>query len=267
MKKYIKKYIPNFIKIPLRKMFYKPVFNYYCPVCETGVSHFNRIGDWAFEGLENSLFPYSVFCFEMPSLFNYSCPNCGVANRNRLYAIYLNEKFKTFDKTKKYKFLDITPNIELSNWIKKYNFLEYRSCDLFTDFADDKVDIQDMKIYKDNSFDFLLCSHVLEHVDDDKKSMRELYRIIKPRGWGIVMVPILLTIDNIYENPQITEENERWKHFGQGDHVRLYSKNGFIERLSNVGFKVIQFDVNYFGQDTFEKSGIPQRSVLYVVEK
>ncbi len=238
-----------------------------CPVCGKNVRAFNRIGDWAFEGAEKHMFPHSPFCFEMPYLFKYSCPSCGSANRNRLYALYLKKQFDSLPADKTVNLLDITPAPQLTKFIKQYSKIKYRSCDLFTDFADDKVDIQDMSIYGDASFDILLCSHVLEHVPDDVKAMRELYRVLKKGGWGIVMVPIMMTIKDICEDPSVTDEAQRWKLFGQGDHVRLYSKTGFVARLEKVGFKVHLYGVDYFGAEDFLRYGIPDRSVLYVVEK
>jgi SAM-dependent methyltransferase len=239
----------------------------FCPVCNTSVSGFMPNGHWVFEGYEKSLFPHSPFCFEMPTLFNNICPSCGSSNRSRLYAIYLKDKFEKENAAAPILFLDVAPQPNLSKLIRSIPTLNYRSCDLNSDYADDKVDIQDMNIYPDNSFDVFICSHVLEHVEDDYKAMLELHRILKPGGWGIVMVPILLTLENIYENSDIKDAETKWKHFGQGDHVRLYSKKGFVERLSNAGFKVEQLSIDYFGKETFIKSSIPERSVLYIVRK
>ncbi|MEW6107736.1 MAG: methyltransferase domain-containing protein [Nitrospirota bacterium] len=133
--------------------------------------------------------------------------------------------------------------------------------------VDDQIDIMDMKIYRDNSVDMFLCSHVLEHVGDDKKAIRELHRILKSDGCGIIMVPILLSLKDIYENPNITSEGDRWKHFGQKDHVRIYSKVGFVARLEESGFEVDQLGINYWGKDVYDKSGLTPQSVLYVVYK
>ncbi|MBK6634354.1 MAG: class I SAM-dependent methyltransferase [Chitinophagaceae bacterium] len=81
--------------------------------------------------------------------------------------------------------------------------------------VDDKLDLQDLHLYKDHSFDVFVCSHILEHVDDDIKAMKELYRILKPGGWGIAMVPIIESVTETHEDPSIKEENLRLKYFGQ----------------------------------------------------
>jgi predicted SAM-dependent methyltransferase len=124
-----------------------------------------------------------------------------------------------------------------------------------------------MNIYEDNTFDFFICSHVLEHIQNDIKAMSELYRVLKPGGKCIAMVPIALSLEEDYENPEITTAEGRWKHFGQDDHVRMYSKSGFVNKLASTGFLVHQLDVNFFGYEIFDKHGIHPRSVLYVVEK
>jgi SAM-dependent methyltransferase len=222
---------------------------------------------WYLETLDRYGFIHSIFTIETLNLFACNCPSCGASDRDRLYGLYLKQKFANMDGTKKYKSIDFGPSAVLSKAIKKYPCLNYRSADLLADNVDDKVDIMNMPTYRDNSVDMFLCSHVLEHVEDDKKAIQELYRILKPGGWGIVMAPIVLTLRDIYEDASIKTEAERWKHFGQGEHHRIYSKQGFISRLEDAGFRVNQFGISYFGAGVFEKHGIHPRSVLYVVEK
>ncbi len=124
-----------------------------------------------------------------------------------------------------------------------------------------------MGIYADGSIGFFICSHVLEHVADDRRALAELYRVLKPGRRGILVVPIVLTITEIDEDPTITDPAERWRRFGQDDHVRLYSKQGFLARVRDAGFVVHQLDRAFFGAETFARHGITQQSVLYVVEK
>jgi ubiquinone/menaquinone biosynthesis C-methylase UbiE len=135
------------------------------------------------------------------------------------------------------------------------------------DGIDDRVDVTDMCTYADNQFDFFICSHVLEHVMDDRKALGELYRVLKPMGQGILMVPIVLGIEEIDEDPSITDDAERWRRFGQHDHVRLYSKHGFIDRVSEAGFRIHQHGWEYFGKEVFTRNGVASQSILYVVEK
>jgi predicted SAM-dependent methyltransferase len=150
---------------------------------------------------------------------------------------------------------------------KEKSKIAVRTADLMMPEVDDCVDIMDMSCYTTGTFDFFICSHVLEHVSDDLQAMLELYRILKMGGKGILMVPILLSTTQTDEDPTLEDIGERWRRFGQDDHVRRYSKQGFIERAEATGFEVKQYDQTYFGQHVFNKHGISASSVLYVVEK
>jgi SAM-dependent methyltransferase len=246
----------------------KIAYKYYCPVCRTHIIDFNRLPDFYMEQLDINRNIHPFFYSETMNYLKYLCPNCSTSDRNRLYALYFEQFFRGIkDINIELKFLDIAPDKTLAKFIKSFNFINYRSVDLLMEDVDDRSDITNLSIYEDNRFDVLLCSHVLEHIVEDRKAMLELYRILKPGGFGIIMVPILLTLSEDLENPEWTSEADRWKYYGQNDHVRMYSKPGFIEKLTNTGFKVNQYGINYFGKDVFEKSGIHARSVLHVVEK
>lgn len=266
----VKRVVPEPIKKYYQKKFFKPSYTgdkYFCPVCKTPVNYFNRLSDYYFEKFDKYQFIHSIFAMETLNILNHSCPACGASDRDRLYALYFMNRFNTMDKPKKYTFIDFGPEPSLAKFIRSYSFLEYRSADLFMKNVDDKVDVMDMNAYEDNSVDIFLCSHILEHVGNDRKAMRELYRILKSGGFGIVMTLILLTLKEVSEDPRIISEADRWKHFGQNDHIRMYSKEGFVRRLEEAGFTVCQLGIDYFGIDIFGRYGIHPRSVLYVVEK
>lgn len=239
---------------------------HYCPVCSSPVRQFNRLADFYYDNLDKNEFIFSIFQGETLNQFQYSCPVCGASDRDRLYALYFQKELS--EVYSGFRFLDIAPSPSLQSFIKtKYSDINYRSADLMMGGVDDVVDITSMNIYEDNTFDFFICSHVLEHIQNDVKAMSELYRVLKPGGKGIAMVPIALSLEEDYENPEITTAEGRWKHFGQDDHVRMYSKSGFVNKLASTGFLVHQLDVNFFGYEIFDKHGIHPRSVLYVVEK
>jgi ubiquinone/menaquinone biosynthesis C-methylase UbiE len=67
-----------------------------------------------------------------------------------------------------------------------------------------------------------VCCHVLEHVDDDMIAMKEFYRVLKPRGWAILQVPIDYGRADTFEDSNITDPKERENYLGQCDHLRLY---------------------------------------------
>jgi predicted SAM-dependent methyltransferase len=108
---------------------------------------------------------------------------------------------------------------------------------------------------------------MLEHIPDDISAMKELHRILKPTAKGILVVPILEGLAEVYEDLNIITEEERLLNFGQEDHVRMYNKEGYITRLKNVGFKVKEYTVKDFSKEIFTQVAISHKSVLYVVEK
>lgn len=238
---------------------------YNCPVCgATGVRMHplskDLLVNWQkFQTVHNPLF------IETMNLGFYQCSQCYTTDRNRLYALYLKSWLNKAGS--KIKLLDIAPDKELTDFLKSYPAVEYRSMDLMRETADDRLDITNMHLYADGQYDFFICSHVLEHIPDDIKAMKELYRILKKGGKGIVMVPLNLQLKETAEDPSCTDEALRWKYFFQYDHVRMYAKEDFISRLMSVGFTVEQLGVDYFSEETFKQNAIYPTSVLYVVNK
>jgi SAM-dependent methyltransferase len=170
------------------------------------------------------------------------------------------------------RIIDFAPSAPLSAFIRRRIAdsappVSYRTADYSGIGVDDQVDITDLQPYADGQFDFFICSHVLEHVTDDRKALSELRRILQPGGKGILMVPIIPSLNEVDEAPNVSDEGERWRRFGQDDHVRIYSKNGFIERVVQSGFEVQQLGKDFFSEASFSRAGITPQSVLYIVEK
>jgi len=128
------------------------------------------------------------------------------------------------------------------------------------------MDVTDLQ-FADDLFDFILCSHVLEHVDADAVAISELHRVLRPGGFGIIQVPVDYTREATYEDPDIRTPETRAVAYGQFDHVRLYGRD-FIDRLKVAGFDVELVDVasRYTDYEQF-KYGIAQHEPLYVVKK
>lgn len=241
---------------------------YYCPICKQRVIRFNPLPITFDIMLEKYHYIHPRHSDEMMNTHAYSCPKCGSSDRERIYAMYLSREFKKMEETgKTYSFLDFAPSQALSKFIKQYSFIKYRSADFYMKGVDDKVDITDLLIYESDSFDIILCSHVLEHVEQDIKAMKELYRVLNKDGFAIIVVPINLGLKEDFEDSTKTSESDRWKYFGQNDHVRVYSKKGFVSKLESVGFHVHQYGLDFFGSVEFERCGIHPRSILYVVTK
>jgi len=237
----------------------------YCPVCNRKVRKFIPLPDFYKKNAEKYGYLYSFDDAETLNYSAYSCPHCNASDRDRLFALYVSNRILEYGVTN--KMLEIAPSRPLSKMLKKTRKITLRTADLMMKGVDDRIDITDMNCYAGGTFDAFICSHVLEHVPDDLKALRELFRILKPGGWGILMVPIILTLDQIDEDPLLEDIAERWRRFGQDDHVRMYSRNGLVERAEGAGFIVKQYGQEYFGTDVFEKHGISAKSILYVVEK
>lgn len=245
---------------------------YHCPVCDNSVRWFDPLPSVYTEELRRHGYKYTPDDAETCNVESYSCPLCEAADRDRLNALYLENLFRDITPSDTVRLVDFAPTPCLSTFIRKLiakspHKFSYRTADLFMNGVDDRIDIMDMKLYADNSVDFFICSHVLEHVTDDKKALVELYRILKHCGRGILVVPIALKADEIDEDPSVTDEAERCRRFGQFDHVRQYSKKGFLSRIKQAGFEVSQLGVEHFGAETFRRHGITNRSVVYIVEK
>jgi predicted SAM-dependent methyltransferase len=240
----------------------------FCPVCESKVRAFAPLPELYSEGLKNHGSDLQLTDFETCNFEAYQCPHCGASDRDRLYTLYLASRLPLDPaKQQSFRLLDIAPAAALSRHIRRKYNIRYRTADLFQKGVDDRVDVTRMDGYADGSFDAFICSHVLEHVENDRMAMSELYRVLKPGGWGISMAPINLRATDVLENAAVITAEERWRLFGQGDHLRLYSREGFINRLMEAGFVVREFREESFGSGTMRRCGLSASSVLYVTEK
>ena len=146
-----------------------------------------------------------------------------------------------------------------SNW-------EYTTTDLHSPLADVKADICALP-FADNSFDLVLCNHVLEHIPADNKAMEELYRIIKKGGTLIAQVPLNENAETTFEDNSITDPVERTKIFGQYDHVRVYGKD-YYTRLEQAGFKAEGIDfLSTLSPKERERFALPKQEKIPVAVK
>lgn len=238
-----------------------------CPVCGVELRAF-KPGAASYERmLREHEYVYPLDAIETFNVAAYSCPSCDASDRERLYALYLDRVLATGEPARRYRLLEFAPSLGLSRKLKRHPLVDYRSADLYRNNVDDRVDITDMRGYADASFDIVLCSHVLEHVPDDRRAMRELRRILRPDGFAIVMVPLVHGVDETNEDGAIDTPALRWKYFGSDDHLRQYGKRDFADRLVAAGFKVERLGADFFGEDAFWRAGIAADSVLYVVRR
>jgi SAM-dependent methyltransferase len=169
---------------------------------------------------------------------NALSPSTFSLERHRLLWLYLKNETDFF--SREIKLLHFAPEQAFYKKFKKLSNIDYDTIDLDSPIAKIKADICDLPI-KDNTYDFILCNHVLEHVLEDKKAINELYRVLKKDGIGIFQVPIDMKRKKTFQDNSITDKKERNKIFGQYDHVRVYGVDYFI-KLKNAGFKVEEID-------------------------
>jgi len=148
----------------------------------------------------------------------------------------------------------------------KLKNLDYTTTDLNSPLADVEADICNLP-FEDNTYDVILCNHVLEHIPNDQKAMQELYRILKPGGWGIFQIPQDLSRELTFEDDSITDKNERAKIFGQYDHVRIYGRD-YFDKLRNVGFEVEEADfAAKLSQEEIDKYRLAKGEIIPLVKK
>lgn len=206
-----------------------------CPCCDY-VGHFKSFG--------------------LPPRFDAKCPRCGALERHRLLVL-MNERhgFLSGGDT-----LHFAPEPQMAVYLKR-QCKGYVSADLMDKRADRSENIE-QTTFPDESFDQIVASHILEHVND-AKALRELFRVLRPGGRLIAMVPIVEGWTSTYEDQNITEPSNRELHFGQSDHVRFYGRD-FRDRLVQGGFNVAEFTAE--GKDVVQY-GLLRGEKVFVCEK
>jgi len=169
---------------------------------------------------------------------NVLSPSTLSLERHRLLWLYLKNETDFFTAPK--KVLHFAPEQAFYKLFRNQKNLDYTTTDLFSPLADVKADICDLP-FADNSYDIILCNHVLEHIPDDTKAMQELYRVLKPGGMGIFQIPQDMNREKTFEDNSITDPKERAAIFGQYDHVRVYGRD-YFDKLRTIGFTVVEED-------------------------
>jgi SAM-dependent methyltransferase len=195
---------------------------------------------------------------------NVLSPSTYSLERHRLLWLYLKNETSFFKA--KLKVLHFAPESALMNQFKKLKNISYDTIDLNSPIADIKADICDLP-FLDNSYDLILCNHVLEHIVDDNKAIRELYRVLKKNGIGIFQVPIDYNRDTTFEDFSVTNKKDRNKLFGQYDHVRIYGLD-FFDRLQKAGFSVEKCEyTSKLSKEDIIKFCLPKKEIIPICRK
>lgn len=258
----LKKMIPVELRPRIRAIYWKIYyfgFKYKCTFCYAHLRAFQPFG-LKFPVLEEKK------VIGGGHRLSVSCPVCGSLDRERLLYLYLLHKTGVFGTP--LKLLHVAPEARLGEILKIKTNIDYLTSDISGKNVMVKMDITDIR-FPDETFDAIICNHVLEHIIDDHKAMSELYRTLKRGGWAILQVPISLTLNNTFEDCTILTETCREEAFGQNDHVRIYAKD-YKDRLKQVGFKVSVFNwiseiENFGGRENL--FGLNEEEGVYFVTK
>jgi SAM-dependent methyltransferase len=162
------------------------------------------------------------------------CPRCNSKARHRRLWLYLERNTNLF--ADPLRVLHVSPNYSLARRFSRLDNLDYVTVDLHERaYVSTRMDLTAIPL-RSGSFDGIVCIHVLEEIPEDRKAMAELFRVLKPGGWAVITTPIWLD-RKTFEEPTITEPEERLKAFGESAHVRIYGYD-LAERLESVGLHV-----------------------------
>lgn len=230
-----KKYIPNEIRVSLRKLNWRRYYiqqtlflpssapGVYCPIAEKNFK--------AFLNIKN----------------DQLTPTNGARMRQRLVWLYLKNELDIFNK--KARVLHVAPELSYMPKLLPLKNLDYVPGDKMVEGYSNQKGVRNIDLtgldFPDNSFDYVICNHVMEHIPDDKAAIAEMFRVLKKGGTAVITVPIDETLDKTYEDFSITAPKEREKHFGQWDHVRWYGRD-IKDRFEKAGFKV---DMNRYAEN------------------
>ena len=255
--------IKHFIREQLTKISNQLFYSgsrYQCITCGSGLRKFIAIGE---------VFPVLKDKNVVGGGLRYAgCPICYSTDRERLIHLYLRDYYE-INKKGNIKVLHIAPEKGLINYFQSLNNITYICGDKFTQGYHYPKFVENMDItsihYEANSFDMVICNHVLEHIIDDKKAIAEIFRVLKPGGNAILQVPLALAMDRTIEDYSIVDHREREKLYGQFDHVRLYGKD-YKDRLESAGFMVEMVSLEQLGASCI-KFGLNSKEELHIAKK
>jgi hypothetical protein len=235
---------------------------FYCPFCK---NHFRKFlpGGFNFPVLTEKQIVGGGY------RENLICPRCYSKDRDRLIYLFLKNKTTIF--REKQKVFHVAPEGWLKTLLTSLPNIEYMAGvkyleGYYYDRRTNLVDITNLP-YEDCFYDAIICSHVLEHIQNDKKAISELYRILKPGGFAILQVPLSKTLKETYEDPSVVSPDERENVFGQFDHVRIYGQD-YRQKIENAGFILRLYNpVREKWSDDIAKYALNPDEDLYVAYK
>ena len=191
---------------------------------------------------------------------NMICPRCGAIDRWRLLWHFIQTHTDLL--TMPCRLLQIAPEAQLQSLFRTYPTIKHLSIDKDNPLAMQKMDITRLDL-DDQTFDAVICSHVLEHIPDDLCAMREIFRVLKPGGWAILQVPLSPVLNSTFEDPAIQSPEDRTRCYGQSDHVRIYGLD-YQDRLRKAGFAINAYNaLTTFGHEWVDHHAVDPRENVF----
>jgi SAM-dependent methyltransferase len=207
---------------------------------------------------------FRAFCDPPISPWPQMCPGCGSLARHRAMWLYIARESDLVSAPR--RLLHVSPEPSIARQLRRLTQLDYVSIDIEPGKAILTMDLSDLK-FADASFDAIICSHVLEHVDDDRRAIAEVARVLRPQGWAILQVPIHPDLISTLEDASIADAKERELRFGQWDHVRVYGRD-YADRLEAAGLHLTLLDyAGSLGSELTLRYGLDAQDPLCVVYK
>ncbi len=233
-----------------------------CPCCRNEVVY-NPISSY-YSATRKNLGIISNAKYETINRDEYTCPVCGASDRDRLMISFL-QKEGLREAAEGTRLLQFAPAEAVSRWIlMNCPQVDYETTDLYMENVSFQSDIMNMYMVPDETYDVIICSHVLEYVQDDRKALSEMKRILKPDGKILFLVPIDVNSSGIAAERGGGVGRGELEAFWQGDHCRRDGKDGLLRRLEEQ-FYVHSLGKDYFGDEVFVQGGLIDTSTLYIL--
>jgi SAM-dependent methyltransferase len=235
-----------------------------CYICKRTFHHFTE-----FRGGSKNLSDYiNALRFVGSDIDNFGCMYCNSNDRERHLFMFF-DKLDLWPKFKNSRIIHFAPEINLPRYIFAKSPTEYVMGDLSPNLEKGIVHLDVTKIpFNENSFDFLICNHVLEHVPDIKKALSEIYRVLKPNGLAVLQTPFSRLLVNNFEEDNIDSKELRNIFYGQEDHVRVFGQTQFLHDIEKQGLELqLKKHSDFFDATTTKYYGVNGDEDLILVSK
>lgn len=251
----------SFFKTPAKKakiIAYKIGNNRKCYICGNTFNHFT-----AYNGGSKNISDFLKRLDSVGSdLDNFGCPFCGSHDRERHLFMFF-DKIGLWERISGSNILHFAPENNLSNKISHLKPAKY----IMADFYPKKDNIKKIDAtqipYNDNSFDLVICNHVLEHIPAYTLAIKEIFRVLKPNGIAILQTPYSKLLSQNFEDENINTDEQRLFFYGEKDHFRIFSESHFFKDIEEVGFKLnVLYNSDYFDNKTSNYYGVNSKEDL-----